>query len=124
METAPPMPLPVITFTDTRLSNGLRVIISEDHLAPVVAVNLWYNVGSKHEVEGKTGFAHLFEHVMFQGSRNVGKAEHMALIQAAGRRSTAAPGSTGRTTSRRSRRTSSSSPFGWRPTAWVPCWTR
>jgi zinc protease len=53
-------------------------------LAPVVAVNLWYDVGSKHEVEGKTGFAHLFEHVMFQGSRNVGKAEHMALVQAAG----------------------------------------
>jgi predicted Zn-dependent peptidase len=50
----------------------------------VVAVNLWYDVGSKHEVEGKTGFAHLFEHVMFQGSRNVGKAEHMALVQAAG----------------------------------------
>jgi predicted Zn-dependent peptidase len=58
--------------------------VSVDRLAPVVAVNLWYNVGSKHEVEGKTGFAHLFEHVMFQGSRNVAKAEHMALVQAAG----------------------------------------
>ncbi|HEY8437834.1 MAG TPA: pitrilysin family protein [Candidatus Limnocylindrales bacterium] len=71
-------------FTDERLDNGLRLIISVDRLAPVVAVNLWYNVGSKNEVEGKTGFAHLFEHVMFQGSRNVGKAEHMALVQAAG----------------------------------------
>ena len=73
-----------VSFTDERLANGLRLIISVDRLAPVVAVNLWYNVGSKHEVEGKTGFAHLFEHVMFQGSRNVSKAEHMSLVQAAG----------------------------------------
>jgi predicted Zn-dependent peptidase len=75
---------PAVSFTDERLANGLRLIISVDRLAPVVAVNLWYDVGSKHEVPGKTGFAHLFEHVMFQGSRNVGKAEHMALVQAAG----------------------------------------
>jgi len=76
--------VPTVSFTDERLANGLRLIISVDRLAPVVAINLWYDVGSKHEVEGKTGFAHLFEHVMFQGSRNVGKAEHMALVQAAG----------------------------------------
>jgi predicted Zn-dependent peptidase len=76
--------VPTVSFTDERLSNGLRLIISVDRLAPVVAVNLWYDVGSKHEVEGKTGFAHLFEHVMFQGSRNVQKAEHMSLVQAAG----------------------------------------
>jgi predicted Zn-dependent peptidase len=78
------MTAPNITFSDERLANGLRLIVSEDHLAPVVAVNIWYNVGSKHEVPGKTGFAHLFEHVMFQGSRHVGKAEHIALVQAAG----------------------------------------
>ena len=78
------MPVPVVEFSDERLPNGLRLIVAEDHLAPVVAVNLWYNVGSKHEVPGKTGFAHLFEHVMFQGSAHVGKAEHMALVQAAG----------------------------------------
>jgi len=78
------MPVPHVSFTDERLPNGLRLIIAEDHLAPVAAVNIWYDVGSKHEVQGKTGFAHLFEHVMFQGSRNVGKAEHIALIQAAG----------------------------------------
>ena len=78
------MPVPVVGFTDERLPNGLRLIIAEDHLAPVVSVNIWVNVGSKHEVPGKTGFAHLFEHVMFQGSRNVGKAEHISLIQAAG----------------------------------------
>ena len=79
-----PTSVPEIAFSDQRLANGLRVIVSEDHLAPVVAVNLWYDVGSKHEVAGKTGFAHLFEHVMFQGSGHVAKAEHMALVQAAG----------------------------------------
>jgi predicted Zn-dependent peptidase len=78
------MPVPVVEFSDERLPNGLRLIVAEDHLAPVVAVNVWYNVGSRHEVPGKTGFAHLFEHVMFQGSAHVGKAEHMALVQAAG----------------------------------------
>ncbi|MFI5226826.1 MAG: M16 family metallopeptidase [Candidatus Limnocylindrales bacterium] len=78
------MPIPTVRFTDERLANGLRFIIAEDHLAPVVAVNVWYNVGSKNEVVGKTGFAHLFEHVMFQGSAHVGKAEHISLVQAAG----------------------------------------
>src|SRR3712207_9131430 len=78
------MPVPAVEFTDERLPNGLRLIVAEDHLAPVAAVNIWYDVGSKHEQPGKTGFAHLFEHVMFQGSRNVGKAEHIGLVQAAG----------------------------------------
>src|SRR3954469_17109439 len=78
------MPVPRVEFSDERLPNGLRLVVAEDHLAPVVAVNIWYDVGSKHEVEGKTGFAHLFEHVMFQGSAHVGKAEHIALVQAAG----------------------------------------
>ncbi len=78
------MSLPVVRFSDERLANGLRLIVAEDHLAPVVAVNIWYNVGSKNEVPGKTGFAHLFEHVMFQGSRHVAKSQHFALVQAAG----------------------------------------
>lgn len=78
------MTAPSVRFSDERLTNGLRLIVSEDHLAPVAAVNIWYNVGSKHETPGKTGFAHLFEHVMFQGSRHVGKAEHIAIVQAAG----------------------------------------
>jgi predicted Zn-dependent peptidase len=78
------MTAPTIRFTDERLANGLRLIIAEDHVAPVAAVNVWYGVGSKHEVPGKTGFAHLFEHVMFQGSGHVAKTEHMALVQAAG----------------------------------------
>jgi zinc protease len=71
-------------FTEHRLDNGLRVIVSEDHLAPVVAVNLWYDVGSRHEVVGRTGFAHLFEHLMFQGSANVARGEHIAIVNAAG----------------------------------------
>ena len=83
MPTAP-LPIPTVEFTDERLANGLRLIVAEDHLAPVVAINVWYNVGSKHEQPGKTGFAHLFEHVMFQGSKHVAKAEHIALVQAAG----------------------------------------
>ena len=78
------MPVPTVKFTDERLPNGLRLIIAEDRLAPVVAVNIWYGVGSKHEQPGKTGFAHLFEHVMFQGSAHVSKAEHIALIQSVG----------------------------------------
>ncbi len=76
--------LPVVRFTERRLDNGLRVIVAPDRLAPVVAINLWYAVGSRNETPGKTGFAHLFEHFMFQGSRHVTKAEHMTLIQSAG----------------------------------------
>jgi len=75
---------PTVNFTDERLGNGLRLIMSPDPLAPVAAVNLWYNVGSRHEVPGQTGLAHLFEHMMFQGSRNVGKAEHFRLVSGAG----------------------------------------
>jgi len=78
------MRVPRIEFSDERLANGLRLIVVEDHLAPVAAVNIWYAVGSKHEQPGKTGFAHLFEHVMFQGSAHVSKAEHIGLIQAVG----------------------------------------
>lgn len=67
-----------------RLGNGLRVIASPDRTMPVVGVNLWYDVGSRHEPAGRTGFAHLFEHLMFEGSRHVAKAEHMRLIQGSG----------------------------------------
>jgi zinc protease len=75
---------PRIDFTERRLANGLRVIVAPDHLVPVVAVNLWYDVGSKHETTGHTGFAHLFEHFMFQGSAHVAKAEHMSIVQGSG----------------------------------------
>lgn len=67
-------------FKETTLKNGLRVITVEDHSAPVIAVSVTYNVGSRNEKAGRTGFAHLFEHMMFQGSENVGKSEHFILI--------------------------------------------
>jgi zinc protease len=66
------------------LSNGLRVVFSQDRTSPVVAVNLWYNVGSRNERPGRTGFAHLFEHMMFQGSEHVPDTEHIAHIERVG----------------------------------------
>jgi zinc protease len=76
-----PAPVRIESFT---LTNGLRVHVVEDHSAQVVAVNLWYDVGSRNERAGRTGFAHLFEHMMFQGSANVGKMEHGQLVERAG----------------------------------------
>jgi predicted Zn-dependent peptidase len=73
-----------INYKEYKLDNGLRVILSEDHSVPVVAVDVWYHVGSAYEEEGKSGFAHLFEHMMFQGSDNVAKREHSELVQRAG----------------------------------------
>src|ERR671924_408890 len=73
-----------IPFERHRLANGLRVVLSPDMSAPVVAVNLWYDVGSRNERAGRTGFAHLFEHMMFQGSANVPETAHFALIEQAG----------------------------------------
>src|SRR5437773_2417707 len=69
-----------VDLKETRLANGLRVITVEDRSAPVIAVNVSYNVGSRNERAGRTGFAHLFEHMMFQGSENVGKSEHFMLV--------------------------------------------
>ncbi|GAB48431.1 M16 family metallopeptidase [Mobilicoccus pelagius] len=78
-----PLDYPVETTT---LPNGLRVVVSEDHASPVVAVNLWVGVGSRHEQEGRTGFAHLFEHLMFQGSRHVASGEHFSALMGVGAR--------------------------------------
>ena len=72
--------MPPVKFTDTTLDNGLRVIISEDHFAPVYAIAITYKVGSRDERPGHTGFAHLFEHMMFRGSENVGPGEHFYTI--------------------------------------------
>jgi predicted Zn-dependent peptidase len=69
-----------IKFTETRLANGLRVIISEDHAAPVYSIVVHYLVGSKDERKGRTGFAHLFEHMMFKGSQNIGPGEHFMQV--------------------------------------------
>jgi len=76
-----PARINVDTYT---LPNGLQVILAEDHSAQVVQVDVWYHVGSRNEVRGRTGFAHLFEHMMFQGSANVAKAQHSALVTNAG----------------------------------------
>lgn len=73
-----------IPITSYRLDNGLLVTVSPDHSAPIVAVNLWYHVGSANERAGRTGFAHLFEHMLFQGSEHVGSNEHFELVQRAG----------------------------------------
>jgi zinc protease len=75
------MQIPIERHT---LDNGLRVVLSEDHTLPIVAVNLWYNVGSRNERPGRTGLAHLFEHMMFQGSANVAENQHIALVERAG----------------------------------------
>jgi predicted Zn-dependent peptidase len=73
--------IPYDTYT---LPNALQVVLSEDHSTPIVTVNLWYRVGAANEVPGRSGFAHLFEHMMFQGSANVRKAEHFQLVERSG----------------------------------------
>jgi zinc protease len=78
---AKPLNVPVVYY---KLPNGLKVVISEDHLAPVVTVGVYYNVGFRVEPKGRTGFAHLFEHMMFQGSSNVKKFEHAKYVEANG----------------------------------------
>jgi zinc protease len=78
---ARPVNVPVVYY---KLPNGLRVVVSEDHVAPVVTVGVYYNVGFRVEPKGRTGFAHLFEHMMFQGSANVKKFEHAKLVEANG----------------------------------------
>jgi zinc protease len=78
---AKPVNVPVVYY---KLPNGLRVVISEDHVAPVVTVGVYYNVGFRVEPKGRTGFAHLFEHMMFQGSANVKKFEHAKFVEANG----------------------------------------
>jgi zinc protease len=74
----------MLAIEDYRLGNGLRVVLNEDHSAPLVAVNLWYHVGSKNERVGRTGFAHLFEHMLFSGSEHVGNNEHFRYVQSVG----------------------------------------
>src|SRR5262245_21677253 len=78
---AKPLNVPVVYY---KLPNGLKVVISEDHMAPVVTVGVYYGVGFRLEPKGRTGFAHLFEHMMFQGSANVKKFEHAKLVEANG----------------------------------------
>jgi len=70
-----------VNFKEYKLKNGLRVILSEDHNAPTYSIAVTYNAGSRDELPGHTGFAHLFEHMMFQGSENVGKGEHLIIVE-------------------------------------------
>src|SRR5688572_11670411 len=75
---------PKIPFERYTLANGLEVVLVEDHSVPLVAVDLWYHVGSGDEVPGRSGFAHLFEHMMFQGTRNTGEDKHFEILQTIG----------------------------------------
>ncbi|PYQ50692.1 MAG: hypothetical protein DMF59_10195 [Acidobacteria bacterium] len=74
----------MLSLEPYRLANGLQVVLNEDHSAPLVAINLWYHVGSKNERVGRTGFAHLFEHMLFSGSLHIGNNEHFRHIQSVG----------------------------------------
>ncbi len=81
---APTSSVPTLAFEKYTLPNGLEVILHEDKRTPQVTVNVWYHVGALHETLGKTGFAHLFEHLMFQGSKHVGPEQHFKLLEEAG----------------------------------------
>ncbi len=81
---APAHKLPTIPFEKYKLNNGLEVILSEDHTLPLVSVNIWYHVGPANEKAGLTGFAHLFEHMMFEGSQHVGAKGHFSFLESAG----------------------------------------
>ena len=80
---------PKLQYQIATLPNGLRVILSEDHSTPIVHVSVWYHVGSKNERKGRTGFAHLFEHMMFKGSKNVEPDAHTSIVSSVGGRSNA-----------------------------------
>lgn len=75
---------PKLAFTTHTISNGLQVVLLEDHAVPMINLQVWYHVGSKDERAGRTGFAHLFEHLMFKGSAHVGTEEHSRTIEAVG----------------------------------------
>src|ERR1700745_2996214 len=80
---------PRLQYEITTLPNGLTLVLSEDHSTPIVHLNLTYHVGSKNEKQGRTGFAHLFEHMMFKGSKNVAPEEHTSVISSVGGQSNA-----------------------------------
>ena len=113
--------IPYQRFT---LPNGLRVLVHTDRKAPVVAVSVWYHVGSKDEPKGKTGFAHLFEHLMFNGSENLPGDFFNYLSRLARPTITAPPRSTAPITTRPSRPGRSTAPCSWKATAWGICSAR
>jgi zinc protease len=79
-----PLKVPSLTYERYTLPNGLTVLLHEDHRLPLVAVDLWYHVGPVNEAQGRTGFAHLFEHMMFEGSEHVGEKAHFRYLEGAG----------------------------------------
>src|SRR4051812_13205077 len=83
-DTAKPPKPQKLNYKEHRLANGLKVITLEDHAAPVVTLQVWYHVGSKDEAPGKAGFAHLFEHLMFKGSKNVPSEGHARYVEQLG----------------------------------------
>ncbi len=83
-QSSTPVRPPKLNFTTHTLTNGLKVILLEEHSVPVINLQIWYHVGSKDEQPGRTGFAHLFEHLMFKGSAHVGPDEHSRIIEAVG----------------------------------------
>ena len=113
-----------VSVTEFTLANGLHVILHRDTSVPVVAVNVWYHVGSANEKPGRTGFAHLFEHLMFEGSKNVPEGRSTAGSKRPAAATTARRRTTGRTTTSTSRRTRSSSRCSSSRIAWAICSTR
>ena len=107
-----------ISHEKLTLSNGLEVILHEDHSLPNVAVNVWYHVGSKDEDIGRTGFAHLFEHVMFEGSKHHNR-DYFEPLQKVGGSINGSTTRTGQTIGRTFLPPISSSRFGWRRTGWA-----
>src|SRR5216684_5909981 len=83
LQSSPSQPKP-IEYKETTLPNGLHIITHEDHSTPVINLQVWYHVGSKDEKPGRTGFAHLFEHLMFKGSAHVAPEQHSRIIEAVG----------------------------------------
>jgi len=83
------VPPPKLQYDISKLPNGLTVVLSEDHSTPIVHLGVWYHVGSKNEKKGRTGFAHLFEHMMFKGSKNVAPEEHTSVVASVGGQSNA-----------------------------------
>jgi zinc protease len=115
---------PLIPHEKFMLDNGLTVIVAPDHKAPIVAVNVWYHVGSKNERAGKTGFAHLFEHLMFQGSENFNDEYFKPFEQVGATSQNGRPASTAPTIFRTCRPRRSISRCGWNPIAWATCSAR
>jgi hypothetical protein len=118
---APVPPRVKLDVTKYELPNGLDVILCKNDRLPTVGVNVWYHVGPANEEPGRTGFAHLFEHMMFKGSRHVADGAHWTHLQTAG--ASLINGTTGPTISRTFHPISSRSRSGSRATAWDSCST-